>query len=41
MVKFQAMEIFLENIEVLKNFPAKTEIFHAIMKIFLGGIILL
>jgi hypothetical protein len=33
-VKFLVMEIFLENIEVLENFQAKTEIFHAKMEIF-------
>jgi hypothetical protein len=40
MVKFQVMEIFPENIEVLENLHAKTEIFHALMEIFLGGCIL-
>jgi hypothetical protein len=29
------MEIFQENIEVLENGPAKTEIFYAKTKIFL------
>jgi hypothetical protein len=33
MVKFHFMEIFPENLEVLENLPAKTEIFHATMKI--------
>jgi hypothetical protein len=37
MVKFQVMEIFPENIEVLENLPAKIEIFLASMKTVLGG----
>jgi hypothetical protein len=31
MVKFQVMEIFLENIEVLENFPCKDENFRKMM----------
>jgi hypothetical protein len=31
------MENFPENIEVLENLPAKTEIFLAAMQIYLGG----
>jgi hypothetical protein len=37
MVKFQVMGIFPENVEVLENLPAKTEIFHVSMKTILGG----
>jgi hypothetical protein len=29
-VKFQVMEIFPENIEVLENLPAKAEIFQVL-----------
>jgi hypothetical protein len=36
MVKFQVMEIFLENVEVFENLPAQTEILHAEIKKFLG-----
>jgi hypothetical protein len=32
MVNFQVMKIFPEDIEVLENLPAKTEIFHVSMK---------
>jgi hypothetical protein len=36
MVKFQVMEIFPENIEVLENLHAKKEILHEKTKISLG-----
>jgi hypothetical protein len=36
MVNFNVMEIFPENIEVLENLHAQTEIFHESMQIFLG-----
>jgi hypothetical protein len=36
MVEFPSYGNFLENIEVLKNLPAKTEIFHTKTKTFLG-----
>jgi hypothetical protein len=38
MVKFQVMEIFPENVEVLENLPARPEIFHVSMKTILGGV---
>jgi hypothetical protein len=36
MVKFQVLEIFPENTEVLENLPANMEIFQAKTKTFLG-----